>query len=346
MTFPTQPELLSNAWLSDVLQQDIQQHRVEMFGEGAGIMGQVTRLHLETSDGPRTMIAKFASPSADNRGVAATYSMYQREVEFYNNIAAHIDLRVPECYYATINTTDQSFVILMEDILDMRIGDQIQGCSSAEAEIVVKSIARFHASAWATDLPLVSHNNSAQRDGMMGGFGVGWPVVCEQFPEFIPPNGAHLGQAIPAAVPKLLEEMCQPPISISHADVRLDNIFFGSNTSGEGEIVLVDWQSVCTSAPEQDLAYFVTQSLNPEIRRATDWVALYYNELRDQGITNYSLDQCRHRFRVSALYLACYATIIAGTLDLANERGRTLGRTLFGNAMTALTDLNAFELLD
>ena len=47
----------------------------------------------------------------------------------------------------------------------------------------------------------------------------------------------------------------------------------------------------------------------------------------------------------AALDLVCYATIISGTLDLANERGRQLGETLFGNAMRSLTELNAFDLL-
>lgn len=341
MSFPTQPDELTTAWLSATLKRDVRDFRVEAFGEGAGIIGQVTRLHLTSDEGPQTIIAKFASPSPENRAVAATYSMYQREVEFYNNIAAHIDLRVPHCFHAEIDIPSQSFVILMEDIQGMQIGDQVAGCTPAEAELVVIRIARLHASAWDTDLPLVSHNNPAQRDGMMGGFAVGWPVVCEQFGEFIPANGAYLGEAIPAAVPRLLEEMCTPPVSICHADVRLDNIFFAPD-----EIALVDWQSVCTSAPEQDLAYFVTQSLSADVRRGRDWVALYHDTLMQQGISNYSLDQCRQRYRVSALYLACYATIISGTLDLANERGKALGRTLFGNAMTALVDLDAFSLLD
>ena len=150
-----------------------------------------------------------------------------------------------------------------------------------------------------------------------------------------------MGEAIPAAVPKLLELMTVAPVSMCHADVRLDNVFFGDN-----DIALVDWQSVCTSAPEQDLAYFVTQSLSTEVRNAQDWVALYHQVLQKAGVTDYELETCRQRYRVCALYLCCYATIIAGTLDLGNERGQALGRTLFGNAMTSLKELDAFALLD
>ena len=340
-SFPTQPDEMNAKWLSATLGYEVSDCTVEAFGEGAGIIGQVTRVHLQTDSGPSTIIAKFAAPAPENRAVAAAYDMYQREVNFYRTISSQIDLRSPTCYFAAIDSDTQDFLILMEDIKDMNIGDQVAGCTEAEASLVVESLARFAASTWQTTLPLVSHNNDAQRDGMMGGFQVGWPVVVEQFPEFLPSNHEALGSAIPNTVPQLLETMCQAPICISHADVRLDNVFFGDDG-----IALVDWQSVCTSAPEQDLAYFVTQSLSTEVRTSRDWVALFHETLCAQGITDYSLEQCRERFRISALYLACYATIIAGTLDLGNERGALLGRTLFGNAMRSLDELNAFDLLD
>ncbi len=340
MTFPAAPQDLTRAWLTDKLGATVDNFRVEAFGEGAGIIGMVTRLHLETADGERTIIAKFPSPAEENRAVAATYDMYGREIYFYQHIAPTINLRVPACYHCEHNPADQSFVILMEDLKDWRIGDQVAGCSADEAEAVVRSIAALHASGWQTPLEVLSHNNAAQREGMKAGFSLGWPVVQEQFPDLIPSGAANLGGSVPDRVDELLQTMCTPPVCITHADVRLDNIFFQN-----GEIALVDWQSVCTSAPEQDLAYFVTQSLTAEIRRSRDWVALYHQVLVDNGVHGYSLEQCRTRFRVSAAYLICYAVVIAGTLDLGNERGMALGRTLFGNAMQALDDLDAFSLL-
>jgi len=107
----------------------------------------------------------------------------------------------------------------------------------------------------------------------------------------------------------------------------------------------VDWQSVCTSAPEQDLAYFITQSVPPAVRAREDLVAFYHAELSRRGI-DYSLERCRERYRVCALYLLCYAVVIAGTLDLANERGAALGRTLLAYSFKALDEMDAFALLD
>ena len=338
MTFPSQPEQLTKDWLSTALNREITNFEVELFGEGAGIIGQVTRVHL--NDKSESIIAKFPSPSPENRAVAATYDMYGREVNFYREINNLVSVRAPDCYHSEYNAETLDFILLLEDLQDMRIGDQVAGCSEADARNVVEGIAKLAASSWDTKLTLISHNNPSQRDGMIGGFQVGWPVVNEQFGDLIPEEAKNLDEKIPAAVPRLLDTLCTPPISICHADVRLDNVFFGSN-----EIALVDWQSVCTSAPEQDLAYFVTQSLSDEVRNSEDWVALYHAHLVAQGVTNYSLEQCRERYITAALYLVCYATIISGTLDLANERGRMLGETLFGNAMRSLSELDAFALL-
>ena len=339
MSYPTHPDQLTASWLSAALNSKVEDFRVELFGEGAGIIGMVTRVHLSGPEVPATIIAKFPSPAPENRAVAATYDMYGREYAFYSGISDTVSVRVPRCFYAAFDPSQQDFVILMEDLVGWRIGDQVVGCDLADAHSVIQGIAKLHASSWNTQAALVSHNNPAQCEGMKAGFGVGWPVVSEQFADLIPEQAKAIADKVPDNVQTLLDQMTAGPICISHADVRLDNLFFK-----DGEIALVDWQSVCTSAPEQGLAYFVTQSLATDVRQAEDWVAVYHQALQDEGIHDYSLDVCRARYRSSAAYLLCYATIISGTLDLANERGMQLGRTLFGNAMASLQELDAFSL--
>ena len=140
-------------------------------------------------------------------------------------------------------------------------------------------------------------------------------------------------------MPQLLEEMCRGPVCLNHADVRLDNVFFDD----EG-IALVDWQSICRSAPEQDVAYFITQSVPKAVRAREDLLACYHDELTGQGVS-YSLEECRRRYEVAALYLLSYAVVIAGTLDMGNARGVQLARTLLDGAMSELVALDAFRLI-
>jgi len=350
ISFPTHPDQLSTTWLSEVLGFAVQDFEVTYFSEGAGVMAWVTRLLLQAGpDNPSSIIAKFPSPAEVNREVAAVYNMYGREVQYYQEVNSRVELRAPDCYYAAIDPASQDFVLLLEDLGEMQIGDQVAGCSLAQAKSVISTLAKFHADTWEVkEFPgVVSHNNEAQREGMKAGYAVGWPVVLEQFGDAIPEQVRPLAARMPQAVEQVLARMCQTPVCLSHADVRLDNIFFGATPNAQGDypIALVDWQSVCTSAPEHDVAYFITQSLSPEVRAAEDLVAYYHAQLTAGG-ANYSLAQCRERFKVSALYLLCYAVVISGTLDLGNERGQALGHTIIRNTFSSLESLGAFELLE
>lgn len=341
--FPRHPEQLTSQWLSDKLGYAVNNFEIVHFSEGTGVMSWVMRVLLDTAEGkPDSIIAKFPSPAEVNREGAKRYNMYGREVNFYQDIAGSVDVLTPTCHYSKFDTSKNEFVILMEDLTEWRIGDQVAGCSLAEAKAVISAVAKFHASGWQPkQLPdLISHNNPQQIEGFQLTYPIGWPVVLEQFGEYIPESIRAAGENIPQHIPDLLARMTQDPVCLTHADVRLDNIFFKGD-----QIALVDWQSICTSSPEQDLAYFITQSVPEDVRQEEDLVAWYHAELTRQGI-DYDLEQCRERYVVSALYLICYAVVIAGTLDLGNERGRQLGETIIKNTFSALVDLDAFSVLN
>lgn len=341
--FPKHPDELSASWLSEAIGYRVDRFEVSYFSEGTGVIAWVMRLHLAGAPGcPATLIAKFPSEAAANRATAAAYDMYAREVRFYRDIAGSVSVRTPRCHFAAYDPSTNDFVLLLEDLGSLRIGDQVTGCSPDEAHAVITALAHLHASGWAPTrfASLVLHDNPRQRDGMIAGFGVGWPVVLSRWPELVPESARKAGDVLPAALAGLLDRMCRDPVCVSHADVRLDNIFFDR----DGGVALVDWQSVCLSAPEQDLAYFVTQSVSPEQRAREDLVVRYHAELTRYGV-DYDLATCRQRFRVSALYLMSYAVVIAGTLDLANERGEALARTILQNCFTALDEFDAYGLL-
>jgi len=347
--FPTNPGSLTPQWLGEQMRQDIRELTVETFAEGTGVIGQVVRAHYKyatsaqaTQDG--SVIVKFPSPAEENRAVAAAYDMYAKEVRFYQEVATELPVRTPHCYCAEFDPDEQTFVLVLEDLVGYRIGDQVAGASAADAQVAVRAIARMHAATWGSDLShLPSHNNPAQRDGMVAGFGVGWPAVLANMPDLIPPVARDAAPKLPTNVQRLLTDMTSGPQCLVHADMRLDNMFFGA----DGELALIDWQSTCSSCGEQDLAYFITQSLSRDLRRAQGaaLIAAYHSELCSAGIEGYSLADCEARFKTSALYLMCYAVVIAGTLDLGNERGKQLGRALLGRCLSSLEDLGAFDLL-
>lgn len=343
--FPASVEALSAGWLGEVFDTRVHGFEVERLGEGAGLIGLVVRLHLDADGAPASVIAKFPSPAAANREVAQTYDMYGREVRFYRNVAPRVRLRTPACYFGAFDQATHDFVLLLEDLKDFRIGDQVAGCTLEEAKAILEILARFHASVWApTDLDhVILHDNPMQRDGMIAGFRAGWPVCLERFGELVPASARDIGERFPEHLPRLMREMCSAPVCVIHGDLRIDNVFFGDD-----EIALVDWQAVCRSAPEHDVAYFVTQSVPKAVRARADLLGHYqqalHGELRARGI-DYDLDASRRRFEVAALYLLCYAVVIAGTLDMANERGVTLATNILDGSLSALDELDAFRLL-
>lgn len=343
--FPVTPEQLSADWLGDKLDCQVSNFRVERLGEGGGLLGLVTRVHLESDSGPDTLIAKFPTEAEDNRFVATTYDMYGREYRFYTQVAPNVPIRAPKCYHAEFNEENSDFVLLIEELLGYELGDQVTGCSLEEAHAVIKDLAALHRSTWkpGPEIQINQHDMPYQREGMIGGFGVGWPGVLANFKEVLDAEltaeEVELLGKTPDHVNQLLDRIHDGPLVIAHGDVRLDNVFFSKDGNA-----LVDYQAVCKAAPEHDLAYFVTQSLSDDVRHAEDWVAVYHQHLTSEGI-EYDLSVSRERFRYCAMYFVCYAVIIAGTLDQANERGRKLAETLLAYSLRSIKELNALELI-
>ena len=122
--FPTTVDALDAAWLSSALGYEVRNFDVQHFSEGAGVIGLVTRVLLESDEGPSSIIAKFPSPVPENRAVAETYGMYEREVSFYRDIAARLEVRTPDCFFVAHDPATQDFILLLEDMQDFQIGDQ------------------------------------------------------------------------------------------------------------------------------------------------------------------------------------------------------------------------------
>ncbi|MDA0979304.1 MAG: phosphotransferase, partial [Proteobacteria bacterium] len=256
--FPQTAEELTTDWLSEKLGCQVSGFDIEPLGEGGGLLGLVTRIHLRSDTGPETLIAKFPTLTPENRAVATTYNMYGREYAFYTSVAPNVPLRAPRCYHADFTPETSDFVLLLEDLKGYRLGDQVAGCNLAEAHQVIESLAGLHRSTWLPNAieGINQHDMPYQREGMIGGFQVGWPVVCDQFAHLLDPAVIPVLGKMPDQVNSLLDRIHDGPLVIAHGDVRLDNIFFS-----DSEIALVDFQAVCKAAPEHDLAYFVTQSL-------------------------------------------------------------------------------------
>lgn len=126
----------------------------EPIGAGSGFLGQIARLR-PTYDpageaGPATLIGKLPTIDPGGREICRLFKFYEREIRFYRELAQRVPVRVPRCYASVMNVEADDYLLLMEDLNSLPAGDDAAGCSIAEAERAIRSVAQLHADWWAS----------------------------------------------------------------------------------------------------------------------------------------------------------------------------------------------------
>jgi hypothetical protein len=133
------------------------------------------------------------------------------------------------------------------------------------------------------------------------------------------------------------------PFALLHGDYRLDNLMF---TPDGSTVTALDWQTLSLGPPLRDVAYFLGNSLDTEMRRAheRDIVGAYHDELVRRGVSDHDAEQCFDDYRLGQLQgplitvLGCeYAT---GARDArSNEMFIVMAR----RSCAAIRDLETLE---
>jgi hypothetical protein len=360
--YPTSPAELTPVWLTETLRAcgcltgdaRVTGISTEPVGEGVGMLGVLVRAELDyegDADGaPRSLIAKFPTQVAANRAVAMTFHLYEREIGFYLDIEPQVDVSAPRCYGAEIDPVTGDAVLLLEDLRGYTTGDQVTGCSAAEAMTILDAVVGLHARFWdRTHDPVLasvpSVDDPFQYEGIAGGVAAGWDPCMTQFGDVVPKEIMLIRDQLIAAVPELHRMMARRRQTVIHGDVRLDNMMFGCQ-AGHRDVVLLDWTLIRTSGLH-DVAYLVSQNVRIDERRAHEERILehYHGRLAELGVLDYSLEQCWDDYRLAVLHLFAYAIVIAGTLDPSNERGAAFMRELVARASTTVMDHDLLSLL-
>jgi hypothetical protein len=345
MNVPATIADVTPAWLSDALGQSVTAMSIEPIGVGVGLVGQLYRVQLEGGD-PSTVIAKLAAPTEEGRFVATVLNMYGREVGFYNELSARTTIAHPECYFAAHDPATQDTVLLLEDVsVRGRGGDQIAGCSLDEARAAIRTLARLHACFWEdptlSDSSFVLQLVDDPYPAAVGmAYDMAWPRVQEFFGDMIDDRVREFGDTYAPRIAGLFAKLCEGPLTLAHADWRLDNLFF----TDDDDVIAVDWQLIDRSVGPRDLAYHVTQSVNIDnhdgYRHAFD---TYISDLSDLGI---EVDPvwAWEMYRYGAMLGFVYPVIATGALTIDDPRHVDLTRALFRRSLAALNALDAFAL--
>ncbi len=353
--FPAHPDQVTPEWLTDQLRahgaigadETIASFTSTIVGEGAGMLGVIGRLTLAYDGAPgpvRSVIVKCATPVVANRAVAKGFKVYEREVGFFRGLAAPIGSCVPAAYAAEIDTDTGDFVLLLADIDQHRDGDQVIGCTLAEAEVAIDALASIQVPWWGAEdrreLDWVFRvNGEVNTGGFQAGFAAGWEPLLATFGSVVAPEIIANKDRFEAAIPTLHDRMAAGHLTLVHGDYRLDNLMFAT-VDGHEPVMVIDWQGILISNGTQDLAYLLSQNMPTPQRRIHEraLVERYAQLLAAGGVRDYSSEQVWDDYLNSCLYLWEYAVVIGGTLDPSNDRGRAF--------MTALVQRSSDTLMD
>jgi hypothetical protein len=344
---------LTARFLGDILGSDVRSIDLEPIGLEAGILGELARVHLTygpQASGPPSVVVKLPTSAAQNRAVGMAFKFYEREVRFYQELAADSGIAVPHCFFSHSAPEREEFILVLEDLSGYRQVDQSDGASIAEARLVVESAAAMHAHWWSRAeldafdwLPRI--DGPGERDLTNELYADGWSPFLDRFGDALTTEQIAAGEVVRRHFTDVIDHLGTDPTTIAHGDLRVGNLFFDARATSR-RLVVIDWQIAIRARGAFDLAYFVGGSLETSQRQQNEreLVAEYHEVLCSSGVIDYSFDQCWDDYRWSLMYASVYP-IDAGSFDLPNEASVTMVREWSSRFFAAVADLDCIDLL-
>lgn len=352
---------ITSGWLTEALRvggainsASVTGFECERIAVGVGFLGELARFRLtyDTVEpgAPATLIAKAPIQDPGGRQLGQMLGVYEIEDRYYRELAARSPMRGPRCYYAAGKPQTVQFILLIEDLGHLRLGDQLAGLTLDEAHIAMREFARFHACFW--DTP-----DGPQFSGIPG-FDHPRVVALEMaYPEANARCLAHIGGLLDRRDRELIEGLGTQfasvgrsletgRVTIAHGDARLDNFFFGS-TDGAAPLTVVDYQLLIHAPGAYDIGYMLSQSVERELRRQHEHTLLreYYDALVEAGVDCYPWERCWEDYRRAVLFWLVGPVVGIGTVDPANERGARVLQAMTQRSLAAINDLKCRDLL-
>jgi len=320
--FPSRPDAVTPAWLSEQLGLQVSDVTYEPIGTGQ--VGDSARFHLRYSgkQGPETLAAKFPAADETSRNTGAMMGLYRKEVGFYRQVAPQLDVRVPQVIASEIADDGVEFILLFEDLGPARGGNQLAGCSLADAEAAIRQAAMIHAPSW---------NNSAIVDlqllqplpGLTEQIRAMYPqahaVFAERYANTLEPEFMDVCHQLNEANREWFErhdgDRC-----LVHGDFRLDNMLFEIR-GGTEPIAILDWQTTTVGHAMTDIGYFLGCGIGNELRQShgDHLLDLYCAEMGARGVP-LTRDDIQFAFRLGALHGVSTAVFSAAFVE-RTERG-------------------------
>ncbi len=320
---------------------------------GTGQIGENVRFVFDYArkggDAPATLVGKFPSASEASLMTAKLLGHYEREVKFYRTFPRVAGVITPAAFYTDYDPGTNRFALIMEDMAPSEQGDQLRGCSGADAEKALAAAAVLHAAHW-NDPALDSHawlqgSANAPPPALLPEQVVGlWHGFKERYGARLDEADIAVGDAYAAALPAW-SEAYDGPHALVHNDFRLDNMLFGE-AGAPKPLAVVDWQTVGKGGPAGDVAYFIGAGLTREDRPKHEQALLryYHARLGEEGVRDYGFDDLYRDYRWFSFYGMSIA-FGAAMLVKQTDRGDEMFLTMLRRHAAQARDNDALDLL-
>ena len=340
---------------------------VEPIGIGLGLLADILRCHLTYADGvgesigsgtpgvdparpkaPATVIVKLPSSEPKSRRLCKRFSLYKREYDYYRRLAPHVPLRTPTLLYGDYEPRNDRFVLVLEDLRAMSTADQIVGATAEQAKHAIRGIAKLHGHYWnKVDQPPLSgfrvELSPKYRPLVQIVYLVNLLSTIHRFGGVFSNETQRLAEAYGPRVAEHMGILAAGPMTFTHGDFRLDNMFFGE----QEDFAVIDWQVSAIHSGLYDVAYFLATSVSSDVRRQVEREALkeYCEIVRGMGAKDFTFEECWHLYRYNIVGRLVTAIITCGGLDLNDERSYRLAEISLQRTLTAIEDLDVGELI-
>lgn len=347
-SIPGTPAEVTATWLSRVLGAEVDSVQTAPIGTGqTGATYRVSVTYRDDADLPATFAVKL--PSQDDTVRDRVTIGYRSEHAFYTNVADHVQIPVPHCHHCEIAGEGTDFVLLLADMAPAEQGDQIAGCSPAEATLAVLALADLHGPTWAdprwANFPGIAMPKPEPDSAK--GFGdvatMATDITLDKLGDRLDAEDRDTMRAAMSVVtPWLLAEPDR--FAILHGDYRLDNMLFDPDRT---RITVVDWQTLGSGLPARDLSYFTATSLDPAVRASAeaDLVGAYHERLLSHGVTGYDRETCWQDYRLGMLQ-APLITVLGTAFANSTERGDDMMVVMAQRGCQAIRELGTLELIN
>ena len=295
---------------------------------------------------PPSVVVKVPSQSESSRAASRITRCYELETGFYTHVRSLVGVSAPNCLHVWFDAPSDDFVLVLEDIVSGKQGDQLSGASVEQARAAIDELVLLHAPLWNSPqlntlswMPRHTMESSQGTRDLLRSVFAGF---TSRFESRVGAEVLELGAQLVANIDGY-DRAFPNNETIVHRDFRLDNLLF-TETSHGTQVKVVDWQTASISSGATDLAYFIGASFAPEQRRLVEieLVHRYHDGLTQSGISmswTEAWDQYR-LFATSGYIMA----IVASMLVKQTERGDAMFAAMANRHGQQMIDLETLSL--